>query len=535
MKNKKLLYTAICLIAATLLLSSCKKLLNQEPRNSTFENKFWQNGRDAKSAVAGNYSLLRDVLMSGSWAPSSPRYYIYGDALAPGLMTMNGIGDGSESIQSGNMGGNYNLQSFGDWSKYYKVIAMSNLILEKMPKMTDQQLSDVTNPTRFRKEMIGQAYFLRGLSYFMLSRVWGDVPIAKVGEDPITAVNIARSPKAEVWKQAENDCHEAAKNLSWGYTNTADAAVTANKGSVYALLSHLYLWRATMSNLTSATPNMTDVNSADTTLQQLVDKGGYRLNDTTNYYKTFIGKSTEGIFEIAASEENLEGSNLGVGKMFLNQAYLNNNNPRAFVPKSYISTHFAVSTTTEGWVWNEVAWAWEWKTINTTVTDTKDIRYRKNFTDIATDRPALIKYSNVVYRDPNLKADAYVSNNIIIFRLADMLLLRAEVALYKNDLPTAITIINDSKRRNGADASTLLASNLTKDQVMEGYILERSRELYLEGHLFYDMLRTRKYSNYAPWLSTSRFTQEGFYWPVFPNLFSNNNLLVQTNYWRGKI
>lgn len=534
MKTKKILYTSLCLIAGALLVSSCKKLLNQEPQNSTYDQVFWRNGNDAKSAMAGNYALLRDVLASGNWL-ARPRHYMYGDAMVPAYMTIEPEGDGSEVIQRGDLSGNYTLQNFADWTKYYKVIAMSNIILAKVPNMTDQQLSDVSNPTRFRKEIIGQAYFVRALSYFMLTRVWGDVPLVTKSEDPIAAPHLARTPKADILKQVENDCHEAAKNLNWGYIVAGDAAVTANKGSVYALLSHMYLWRATMTNVASATPIMTDVNSADTTLQQLVDRGGYRLNDTTNYYKTFIGKSTEGIFEIAASEDNREGSNLSVGKMFLKQDYLNNNRPYVYVPKSYISSHFAVSATTEGWVWNEAAWAWEWKTITTTVTDTKDIRYRKNFTDVNTDRPTTIKYSNVVYRNPNQKTDAYLSNNIIVFRLADMLLLKAEVALYKNDLPTAIRIINESKKRNGADASTMLANTLTRDEVMNGYVFERGRELFLEGHLFYDLLRTRKYSEFAPWLSTSRFNQEGFYWPVYPNLFSNNNLLTQTNYWRGKI
>ncbi len=534
MKAKKILYIGLCLVVGAFIFSSCKKLLDQEPRNSTYDQAFWQNGRDAKAAMAGNYALLRDVLSSGNWL-ARPRHYIYGDAMVPAYMTIESEGDGIEAIQRGDLSGNYTLQNFADWTKYYKVIAMSNIILAKMPKMTDQQLNDVNNPIRFRKEIIGQAYFVRALSYFMLSRVWGDVPLVTNSDDPINAPHLARTPKADILKQVENDCHEAAKNLNWGYLSASDAAVTANKGSVYALLSHLYLWRATMTNVASNTPIMADVNSADTTLQQLVEKGGYRLNDTTNYYKTFIGKSTEGIFEIAASEDNLEGSNRSVGKMFLKQEYWNNNIPYAFVPGSYLSSHFAVTTTTMGWVWNEVAWAWEWKTITTTVTDTKDIRYRKNFTDVNTAKPTTIKYSNVVYRNPTQKTDAYLSNNIIIFRLADMNLLRAEVALYKNDLPTAIRIINDSKKHNGADASTMLAASLTKDQVMNGYVMERGRELFLEGHLFYDLLRTRKYGDYAPWLSTSRFNQEGFYWPVFPNLFSNNNLLTQTTYWRGKI
>lgn len=536
MKSKYLLYTAISLFAGSLLTSSCKKILQQEPRNSTYDQVFWQNARDCQSAIAGNYALLRAVMASGTYN-TSPRYYMYGDAVAPSYLTLQYRGDGLEAIQSGDITGAYNLNSLANWTKYYKAIAMSNIIISKMPGITNQQLSDVTNPVRFRKEIIGQALFIRALCYFMMTRVWGDVPIVTAVEDPITAKHLARNPKAEVLKQVENDCHEAAKNLNWGYLNPSAANVTANKGSVYALLAHLYLWRATMSNVLSNTPDLVAVNSADTTINEIVDKGGYVLTDTAQYYKTFVGKSTEGIFEISASDDVREGSNRSIANLFLREDYLrfSTTDSRAYVPTSYLNSHFAKSSTTEGWVWNESLRIWAWKTISTTVTDTKDLRYRKNFTDVATARPTCIKYHNVVYRNPSQQTDAYVSNNTIVFRLSDINLLKAEIAIYKNDLSEAIKIINNSKKKNGADVTTYLAATLTKDQVMDGYILERGRELYLEGHIFYDLLRTRKYQNYVSWLTTSRFNQEGFYWPVDPALFSNNNLMTQTNYWRGKI
>ncbi|TDQ06635.1 SusD-like starch-binding protein associating with outer membrane [Pedobacter metabolipauper] len=525
------------LVTGTILFSSCKKLMDQEPRNSTYDQVFWQNSKDCESALAGNYALLRDVMTSGTFY-TSPRYYMYGDAVSTSYLTLQYWGDGLEYIQNGDITGAYNLNSLANWTKYYKAIAMSNLILNKIPSVPDENLKDISNPVKFKQKIIGQALFIRALSYFMMTRVWGDVPlVTTIDEDPITAKHLARSPKADVMKQIEADCHEAAKNLIWGNTTAGEANVTANKGSVYALLAHLYLWRATMTDARSATPNMTDVNSADTTITRIMEDGGYALTDTANYYSTFIGRSREGIFEINASEDSREGSNSSVANMFLRTANIayNNNNSRAYVTPRYFTTHFFVNKVTEGWVWNEVAWAWEWKSVVTKETDTKDIRFRKNFTDINTDRPTCIKYSNVIYRNPGQKLDAYVSNNIIVFRLSDMRLLQAEIALYKNQVNTATTIINEFRTRNGADVSNQLPSGLTKDAVMNEYVLERGKELYLEGHIFYDLLRTRKYEDFVPWLTSSRFNQEGYYWPVYPALFSNNNLLTQTTYWRGKI
>ncbi|MCC8407950.1 RagB/SusD family nutrient uptake outer membrane protein [Mucilaginibacter sp. UR6-1] len=494
-------------VAALSTFSSCKKLLEQTPKNSTYFDVYWKTAQDANNAIAGNYALLRNA-MSNKYN----RYYMYGDAVAKNYFTIQYGGDGIEGIQGGDFTFQYNLNSLANYTLYFKSVAMSNIILKNVSKMTDAQLKDADDPEEFRNKILGQAYFLRALSYFMMVRVWGDVPVVtEAYDDPINAPQLARSPKAEVMKLIEDDCHKAAPLLSWTYANVGDAKVTANRGSVYALLTHLYLWRATMLDVSSATPNMADVNSADTTINAIVSKGGYRLVDTANYKSIFVGRSSEGIFEINVSENTLEGSNSSIGMFFLNGSYINNgtNNPRMFVTPTYIRNHYQGN-------------------------DTSDVRFKKNFALTTSERPMCIKYANVVYRNQGQQLDPYLSNNMVVFRLSDINLLRAEIALYKNNVGTAINIINDSRRRHNANP-TLLENNLTKDEVMDEYIVERGRELFLEGHLFYDLLRTRKYGNVVDWLTDQRFQLEGFYFPVDPALFRQNPKLKQTTYWLGKV
>ena len=491
--------------------TSCKKLLTQEPKNSTYQEVFWKTASDAKSAIAGNYSLLRKA-----FTDKENRYYMYGDAIAKNYFTIQYNGDGLEGIQTGDFTFQYNLNTLGNYTVYYKSIAMSNIALANIEKMSLDQLKDAENPSQFKRDMMGQAYFLRALSYFAVVRVWGDAPIVtEAYDDPISAPELPRSPKVQVMKQIEDDCHKAYELLSWSYGNIGDAKVTANRGSVYALLAHLYLWRATMSDPTTNTPNLTDVNSADTTINALLAKGGYRNTiatptDAAKYKETFIGRSTEGIFEFNMSENTLEGSFANVGIRFLNNSYIDNygTEGRYYVVPRYLTDNFSA--------------------------DTLDIRYQQGFALRSSLKPITIKYANVIYRNPGQKLDAYLSNNMIIFRLSDMQLLKAEIALYKGDAASAITIINGFRTRHSTTPQ-LIAAGTAADVVMTEYIKERSKEMFLEGHLFYDLLRTRTYGQVVDWLNVDRFKREGYYFPVDPALFRQNRNLKQTSYWLGKV
>lgn len=499
------------LFAMIICTASCKKLLTQEPTNSTYQQVFWKTAADARSAIAGNYALLRNAFTN-----KENRYYMYGDAIAKNYFTIQYTGDGLEGIQNGDFTFQYNLNSLANYTVYYKAIAMSNIALANIDKMTLEQLKDAENPASFKNDMMGQAYFLRALAYFSIVKVWGDAPIVtEAYDDPLTAPQLGRSSKALVMKQVEDDCHRAYDLLKWSYANSSDAKVTANRGSVYALLAHLYLWRATMTDVSINTPNMTDVNSADTTINALISKGGYTNNiasplDSAKYKNTFIGRSSEGIFEFNMSENTLEGSFASVGTRFLNTSYGSQYpaEARFFVVPRYLSTNFGA--------------------------DTLDMRFQQGFALRNTDKPISTKYTNIIFRNPGQKLDGYLSNNMIIFRLSDMQLLKAEIALYRGDAATAATIINGFRTRHSRNPS-LIPAGQSLDEVMNEYISERSKELFLEGHLFYDLLRTRKYDQVIDWLTTDRFKKEGYYFPVDPALFRQNPNLRQTSYWLGKV
>lgn len=529
--RKNIIYLAVLMI---FISPSCRKILEQQPKNSTYLDQFWKSANDCEYAIAGNYALLRDAFTDYNF-----RYYMYGDAVANTYFTIDYNGDGLEGIQSGNFTFQYNIQNLGDWTKFYKTIAMSNTVVKQVPKITDAQLLSsnlIDDPTVYRNKIVGEALFIRALTYFEMVKVWGDVPlVTDAYDDPITAPQLPRSPKADVMAQIEKDCIAAAGLLSWGYADKSNVAVRANKGAVMALLAHLYLWRATTTDLTTSAPIMADVDKASAAIDSITTMGGYTLVDTASYGKQFIGRSTESIFEIYMSEDSKEGSNAHIGFQFLIDKYVNGygTTHRYWVPSGYLDNHYHYLGDDSLDVNGDQVLDANGDPI--LIYDTLDVRYRNNFALTSTDKPTCLKYANVVYRNPGTKTDPYLSNNMIIFRLSDMLLLRAEIALYKDDLPKAIGIINGWKIRNGSIAHFWVDNTWSKSDLMYEYIRERGKELYLEGQIYWDLIRTRQYGDFIPWLSDSRWQAGGIYWPVYPLLFRDNRFLVQTPYWRGKV
>jgi hypothetical protein len=96
MERKLSIYTILLLLVCIVTGSACKKILEQTPKNSTYDEVFWKSGRDYQSAMAGNYALLRNALTD-----KNNRYYMYGDAVAKNYFTIDYTGDGLEGIQNG--------------------------------------------------------------------------------------------------------------------------------------------------------------------------------------------------------------------------------------------------------------------------------------------------------------------------------------------------------------------------------------------------------------------------------------------------
>ncbi|MGJ1446675.1 RagB/SusD family nutrient uptake outer membrane protein [Sphingobacterium spiritivorum] len=188
MRTKLNITVVFSVIIATVTgLSSCRKdLLNQVPTTAPSTQTFWASEDDALSALMGNYAVFR---------PCFDRDYHFdghGDFLkvwnvgaAPITMTVN-----SPS--------NYGGGASALYRALYGSITHSNYVIENINKL---MLPNAKTETSLKnlEAIAGEAKLLRGIAYFRLISLWGDVPyFSHILRDPIEADTASRMPIARI-------------------------------------------------------------------------------------------------------------------------------------------------------------------------------------------------------------------------------------------------------------------------------------------------------------------------------------------------
>ncbi|RYZ48855.1 MAG: RagB/SusD family nutrient uptake outer membrane protein, partial [Sphingobacteriales bacterium] len=460
MKKFKTSYIISGLMVSMLSLASCSKgFLEKAPINVPTDINFWQNEAEANSAVAGAYGLLRASLNEMGMA-----HYYYGDVATDQFVARTNGEDYPALTQiqwqtyvapSQTFRGLIKLRR---WDNFYKAIDQANRCLQFIPSIPLEKFTSA-NKEAAKNTMLGEAYFLRAFNYFYMSRVWGDVPLITVSElNAVEAPNPARTPQAEVLDQCIKDLQEAIKLLPYA-APSATRPVRANKGACFALLAHIYAWKGEYDKVI---PNADSV----------IVNGNYThvsRSVKASYLAMFKGNSTESIFEIAQNS-NTEGANVSI-------AYgdITNNIAGRTLKAPYLANNLGVSLF--GLDVGTLA------SLFPNNADSVDNRRRNGFDFWGSTDPICIKYSNILYTGANNTGPISV-NNIIVFRLADIKLLKAEALASLGRPSEARTIVNEIRSLAGIGATLATDANM-----FENVIEERGRELFLEGHRFYDLVR----------------------------------------------
>jgi hypothetical protein len=212
------------------LASSCSKnLLKEEPKVPT-GTEFYTNANDLALAATGLYALNNVAFNQ-----------------VAGFATCYG----SDDVGVARIGNKLSFSDFDTfqpnssndrmtnwWTSFYATIKSCNSMILNYDKATASD--DEKN------RAAGQAYFLRAMSYFFLTRTWGGIPLTTDNNVDYTR---AKAEPAEVYALIVSDLQNAETMLpdSWsglGVQFQSGVNVAPTKGSAKALLANVYLTMA---------------------------------------------------------------------------------------------------------------------------------------------------------------------------------------------------------------------------------------------------------------------------------------------------
>lgn len=467
------------------LLPSCKKYINLAPKDSTYDQVFWTNGSNAQNALSGAYGLLRKGFQSDR------SYFVFGDLPSNAFWLDGGKYWNYQSLLYANRFeysyAPYLESSLQDWTRFYTVINQCHLIIENVPNIDESKFE---RGKKEKNEIIGEGHFLRAFTYFYITKVWSDPVLTTESlKDPTNVAPRPRTPENEVLDYCITDLKIAASILPF-YNESGKEKVHADKGAAWSILANVYAWKH-------------DYTNALLYCDSIINSGRYRLEPINDYLNIWKGGSVESIFELNMlfDKVNNEATDYFFGE-FLRDPIIPG---RDF-----------------GWEINADLMDYELFT-----DPSVDQRYQNIIQD-ATDVRILNKYANVNYYDPNNEDVFVVSNNLVIERLADIYLLKAEALNELGNTSEALLALNIIKQRAGLEDYEASQED-TKYEIVE----EFRREMIGEGRVVFDMIRNNSLLYFFGDVYTQeRVDKTGYYWPLdMRTLLPQDPLLTQNPWW----
>ena len=426
-------------IAITLLLQfSCdKKFLDKTPISSLTTGNFPTSAADAESELTGAYD----------WMVFYTNFYQYDN-----FMNTDGKSDNCY-INSDNVTAEQPLEYFStvtsantnlqrDWQELYNDIRAANAVLDNVPNITDPAL----NPTR-KNQILGEARFLRAMHYYWLVTEWGDCPI-------ILSVNNggnlspSRNTASEVYAQIISDLKFADSILDAKPFNGQLGRAT--KGAAEAMLAKTYA-------------QMGDYADCLTYCNDVINSGTYSLvTGFANLWGLANKNNPESIFELQANAIAYGFFGFEIFDFVATDGYPK----RDIASANLINAFKAAGDTLERY---KITFNWQIPGAAFTMPP--------NAWDPSQPIPFMNKYPD---------ANGYNSaNDIVLLRLADIILLAAEANNQLGNTTTAVTQLNQIRTRAGLPNTT---ANSKADLAL-AILSERQLELVFECTRWNDLQR----------------------------------------------
>jgi len=456
---KKSFKYIIGILALSFSISSCSDMLDKEPISNFSGQGFYKSASDAQAGVNGIYNSMQSLFRIN--------FAYWGEGRADNVTTRHS-GD-PFALQQNSL---TPIINSARWENFYTLISRANYAIKYIPTVFE------SDDSALRNQLLGQARGLRGLAYFYLVRIWGDVPLIL---EPYESVDqelfVDRNSQAEILKQVEEDLLFAAENCADNYTGDRNR-VFLTKGAANAFLTQLAMWQKQYQN-------------AVTYAEKVIDDSQYSLVSINDWNSIFNkGASSESIFEVGYNE--VQTNSLRVLYALGSDA-------------DYVPSNNFIASIEEGDLRKNLIY------------DVKEVQPRKVW-----------KFFGVGFNDESADPS---SNNIVLTRLADIMLLKAEAHAQLNQNEEALTLLNDIRKRAGLSNLDIEAAKNLYTDLPSAILHERSIELCFEGHRWFDLVRTEKaISTMKPinGLTDAR----NLVWPLHENALLRNPKLQQNEFYK---
>ena len=475
---------------------SCSKLLEENPRDQVFVENFFETENDAIAAVNSIYAILNSTSVGPTFGGVFHSSYWVGMGLTSDEMEnrLAGAVDLDEMDKFNHKPVNSTMNDL--WRNIYKGINNANFALEGIPRVSMNE--------GLKNRLLGEARFLRGLLYFELVKIWGDVPLILQFNGAPLFPN--RASKVNVYTAILEDLKFAEQHLPASYP-AGNGRGRATKGASQGLLAKVYLYQKDYDNCISYARDLIQGGQYD--LWVPFDEA-FRVNNTN-------GKET--LFNIGFGTGNNSISFWEVGQF----------NVR-LLPRELSQQIPGVNA--QGWqvATRNLYESYDALDRRRAVTFLTSVRRQNG--EIITIEPHIRKYWDEV-AEPGA---GNTENDFPYLRFADILLIYAEALNEKFNGPTAeaYEAINRVRRRARFDGTT--EQNVLPDLTGLNYasfrdalLLERRKEFVGEGQRWQDLARFNQLEALVP-LAKPGVQPQSFH-VLFPipqeEIDLNQNLLPQ--------
>ncbi|MBV7531203.1 RagB/SusD family nutrient uptake outer membrane protein [Chitinophaga sp. sic0106] len=217
-------------------LSACKKLIEvDQPISTVSTESVFSSDEKASNAVAGVYSsMINDRSETGILNSVLDVYTsLLSGECQPYIQTS---GSAYDAYYNGHLLNTDGVSNFF-WQNGYKIIYNANAVMEGIANSTSL---DLTAPARARYR--GEMLFSRAIAYFMLVNLYGDVPLV-LTTDINQNIARGRAPLADVYHQMELDLTDAITLMEGSDAETNTNKYYPTKYAAKALLSRVYLFQ----------------------------------------------------------------------------------------------------------------------------------------------------------------------------------------------------------------------------------------------------------------------------------------------------